>query len=434
MRRMRSAVSRRALLGDESGATMLTFGMLAPLALAAVGLGVDASMWYAQGQRLQATADLAAIAGARAMARGAGSSAVLAAVQEAAQRNGFTTGPGRSLDISVEGKAGGTKLVQVAASEPGARHFSGFVLGHDPQLRKAGRAEFRPPDAGAFCVLGLDPTMLGAVEVHGSAVADLNCGVMSNSSHAKSLYVAGTGYLKATRIEAYGGIHIQGASNLVGPQQSGLWPVEDPYGPSGRNLQPPASSACTFTNKQVNANTTLSPGRYCKGLKISNVNVRFNAGVYIIDGGDLDVTGNSSLVGDGVVFILTADLAAKIGSVKIAGGTTLDLRAPPADVAGAAAPYAGVLFYQDARAPSFQGNSLISNRVQGGSGNRVEGVLYFPAQEVIFTGGATAEDRCLQMVARKVSVQGNGVVRHGKAACQDLGVSPAYRASVRLVS
>jgi hypothetical protein len=435
MQRARAAVSPRALRDDESGATMLTFGMLAPLAFAAVGLGVDASMWYAQSQRLQATADLAAVAGARAIARGSGTSGVLAAVQEAATRNGFSSGPGRLLDVTLESKEDGARVVQVTAGEPGERYFSGLVLGRDPQLRNSGRAEFKPPDAGAYCVLGLDPTRDETVEVHGAAVADLNCGVMSNSAHSsQSLYVAGTGFLKATRVDAYGGIYVQGAPNIVGPQLAGAWPVDDPYGPAGRNLQPPAYKECTYHNRIINTSTTINPGRFCGGLRITNSNVTFNPGVYVIYGGDLDVSGTSSLVGDGVVFILTELLPSQIGTVKIPGGTALDLRAPSATATGEAAAYAGVLFFQDGRVPSFQGSNLRTNWIQGGSGDRIEGALYFPAQEIIFTGGATAEDRCLQIIARKVTIQGNGTIRHGKAACSSLGVSPIYRAAVKLVT
>jgi hypothetical protein len=216
----------------------------------------------------------------------------------------------------------------------------------------------------------------------------------------------------------------------------GAWPIEDPYGPARRNLQPSSASACDSTNRKVNNknNQKLSPGRYCNGLSISNSNVTFEPGVYVIYDGDLDVSGTSSLTGHGVVFVLTANVASQIGQVKIPGGTKLDLSAPNATATGAAAPYHGVLFYQDGRAPSFQGNTLRKNSVQGGSGDRIEGALYFPAQEVFFTGGMTANDRCLQVVARKVTLTGNAAVRHGESACTNLGVTPIRRGGARLVS
>ena len=112
---------------------------------------------------------------------------------------------------------------------------------------------------------------------------------------------------------------------------------------------------------------------------------------------------------------------------------SLDLSAPDETASGTVADYSGVLFYQDARAPSFQGNNLRTNAVQGGSGDRIEGALYFPSQEVFMTGGASSSDTCLQIVARKVTLQGNAVVRHGAAACKNLGVSPIVPTGVRLV-
>jgi Flp pilus assembly protein TadG len=436
LRQAQAAPSPRALLADQRGATMLTFGMLAPLAFAAVGLGIDASMWYAQGQRLQATADLAALAGARQLALGSSEAAVTTAAANAAAQNGFTIDAEHTLDVALEARENGTSLVQVVATGRGDRYFSGLVLGDDPVIRRTAQAEFVPPDSGAVCVLGLDPQRQATVEFQGTAVADLNCGVMSNSVHVASLEVAGTGYLSATRIEAFGGISQGANATVIGPQRAGAWPIQDPYSAAYRNLQTPAASTCTATGKMVvnKSNAVLTPGRYCNGIRITNSNVTFQPGVYILDEGDLEVAGTSSLTGHGVVFILTGSDANKIGQVKIPGGTTLDLVAPDADAAGAAAEYHGVLFYQDARAPSFQGASLRANSVLGGSGDRIEGALYFPSQEVFFTGGMTSSDSCLQIVARKVTMTGNAAVRHGESACADLGVTPIIRTGVKLVS
>ena len=95
-------------------------------------------------------------------------------------------------------------------------------------------------------------------------------------------------------------------------------------------------------------------------------------------------------------------------------------------------PYAGVLFYQDRRALSFQGSNLIDNQSQGGSLTDLRGAMYFPNQEIVFTGGAETGDGCLQLVARKVTFTGNGTIANTEQACLDQGVENMAQLRVRL--
>ena len=156
----------------------------------------------------------------------------------------------------------------------------------------------------------------------------------------------------------------------------------------------------------------------------------FNPGVYIIDAGDFEANGNSTLLGTGVTFILTADDPADIGNVKFNGGTVAELTAPsdPDD------PYAGVLFYQDRLADAYDNSSkLINNSFQGGALMNLMGAIYFPSQRITYTGGAASGSGCIQLIAGGVTFTGNANVLNGAVECDALRVKAVVVTRVALV-
>jgi hypothetical protein len=60
-------------------------------------------------------------------------------------------------------------------------------------------------------------------------------------------------------------------------------------------------------------------------------------------------------------------------------------------------------FFQDRRALDSAG----SNIVNGNSGSVVQGVMYFPGQELTYNGDGVATAVCTQFVARRVVFAGN---------------------------
>ncbi|MCH7932058.1 MAG: hypothetical protein IH906_07625, partial [Proteobacteria bacterium] len=142
---------------------------------------------------------------------------------------------------------------------------------------------------------------------------------------------------------------------------------------------------------------------FCGGLKVNaGANVTFEPGVYIIDGGDFDIGGQSTVVGDGVTFILTGGTPSDIGSVKIVGGSDVELTAPDTDPLNADG-YSGVLFYQDRDVTGQNKNNLIA----GGAELDFEGALYFPSEDLDFAGGSELADGCVQLIGAKVKITGD---------------------------
>jgi len=429
---------RKRFAAEQAGTILLTTALVMPVMIGMVGLGIDVSLWYMHKRIVQSVADSSALAAATVLARGGGEQEAKDMADQDAMRNDFIQDADNLLTKNLPPangpKAGVSGFAEVIAARTARYYFSSlFVSDPFPILaRSVGGAVA----SGEHCVLGLDPTMDGAVEFSGTADADISCGVASNSNSSKSIMISGNATLTADPAQAHGDIYVDGNAELITahPARSFAPPVIDPYGPDGRNLQVPPDSPCDVTGLlSINGTATLDPGRYCGGIKITNGNVTFNPGVYIIEEGDFNVSGTSTLTGTDVTFIFTADNPADTGGLKLTGGTTANLSAPgPSGQPGYGGDYAGILFFQDPAAPSLQGANLIENDVLGGSSTNLQGAIYFPQQEIAYSGGSSVAPGCVQLIARKVSFQGNGVILNSEEACADQGVDQIVQYLVKL--
>jgi Flp pilus assembly protein TadG len=143
-----------------------------------------------------------------------------------------------------------------------------------------------------------------------------------------------------------------------------------------------ASGSYTFCGRvSITGNNvvTLSPGLYSGGISITgNANVTFLPGTYILAGGGLTVTGNSTLSGTGVTFYDTTGPAG-YKPIDLTGNETANLSAP---TSGATE---GMLFFQDRSISSGSGSSIIGN-----SSSTFDGVLYFPTTSLTYDGNSSS--------------------------------------------
>ncbi len=145
-----------------------------------------------------------------------------------------------------------------------------------------------------------------------------------------------------------------------------------------------------------NNSVTLSPGLYYGGISIAgSANVTFNPGTYILAGGGLSVTSNSTLTGTGVSFYDTTGLGGYRG-IDLAGNERANLSAP---TSGA---MEGILFFQDRSIPSGSPSSTII----GNSQSTFDGVVYFPTTAVTYVGNSSGSGYTI-LVADTISVSGN---------------------------
>lgn len=429
---------KKGLAACDEGLSAILTALMLPVLVGFVGLGVDVGMWYAKKRALQSAADSASISAALTYAARHDLTSARGFAVGDAERNGFDSATGTTT-INIP-PLSGTNMAdpgaaEVILKEPQRLFFTSLFIREAVVVRTRAVASASALP-GSHCIVALDPAMDRAVDFSGTANATIDCGVASNSVSNSSIYIGGSGSLTADPVDTAGDILISGSAelNTVTPPRLG-GTVPDPYA----YLEIPASPAACITAAALPAgvtvrrggvstsanNLTLVPGRYCGGLTLTNAeNTTFAPGVYIIDGGDFKVSGTSSMHGSGVTFILTGS-GASYAQVDFAGGTDVQFSAPTSG------PYAGILFFQDPHAPSYRGATLLQNSILGGTRSDFTGVMYFPSQEVRFTGGAvTTSNRCLHLVARKVTVTGNA---HLGSQCGGTGVNPISRVVVKLV-
>lgn len=425
-------------VADRRGVVMVVVGTMVPALFAVVAFGVDVSMWRAEKLRLQAAVDAAAISAAHARLGGADSATTRSVVARELARNGFDPAvQGNAFDVGTRRRDGAAyDDVQVTAETEGVFYFARMLMDEPPTLGARALAGIDGGNYGRICVLGLDDEARATIDFDGGPQVELDCAIATNSGDAEAMQISNNSTVSATALIAHGGI--SGADSpkvTAGLIATDVPRVTDPLGVRGRNLQVPPRGLCDVNGKtQLKVDTTLSPGRYCGDLRVNGGTITFLPGVYIIDGGDFKTTGQSTLVGDGVTFVMTGSSSSEIGNVDFAGGTSLNLRAPNADNAEARAlGYEGVLFFQDPAAPVSPGNGQPDNKLLGGSVARLEGWIYFPQQSLLYTGGAELDESCLAIVARKVMFRGNASFVQTPGVCEDLGVEEMRTPSVRLM-
>lgn len=157
----------------------------------------------------------------------------------------------------------------------------------------------------------------------------------------------------------------------------------------------------TNTVVQPDLATTL-PGTYVGGINIQ-CQTTFAPGVYIIDGGSLDINAQYQVTGSGVMFVL------KNGAdIKINGGANINLTAIQAsDLVARGVPLdqanklAGMLVFEDRNSSGSTGN-----RINGNAQTVLNGTIYLPKSNIDFAGTASVTSQCLMVAAKTIKITG----------------------------
>lgn len=155
----------------------------------------------------------------------------------------------------------------------------------------------------------------------------------------------------------------------------------------------------TVTEKDIG---NVDPGTYAGGIKVA-CDTTFKKGVYIIDGGELEITGQYAVSAAGVMFVLKNG-----ASVKITGGSNINLTAIQASdliargVSEADAnKLAGMLIFEDR---SSEGSN--SSKISGNATTVLNGTIYMPRSSMEFTGTASVTSQCLMIAAATIKITG----------------------------
>ncbi|MBC7520393.1 MAG: Tad domain-containing protein [Sandarakinorhabdus sp.] len=368
-----------------------------PVFLGGAALAIDTIQWSLATRQMQRQADSGAIAGAFALAQGRN---VTSNVNSDLARNNFVTltvTPVIENAPTVGPKAGNAKAVRVVVATTMKLPFSGMFIRGMPL---SAEATAQVVGQGEYCVIALDNGNTTAIKMSGSTSLDLNCGLMSNSVSATAAITAGgSSTIKASPIAAVGGV--PASSNYLPPVSLFPYavPAQDPFAALPDPLSTIGNGSAL--NVAPNGTKSIGPGTY-KSVDIKGT-LNMSPGVYYINGGSFSANSQATIIGTGVVIILTSSTAAtnpsSIATADINGSANIQLTAPTSGT------YAGVLMYQDRRALDSG-----TNKVNGNSTSILQGALYFPKQELEFTGTTGMQTNCLQMVAKRMTFIGNSSV------------------------
>lgn len=349
--------------------------------------GLDFTLWRSQQSKLQDAADSASLSGAISLGNGGRNvekSAKAQAIHFAEEANekaltGFES-------VAVVNPTEETVRVDLSVEVP--RIFSGITLKENPTVRVSSTAKVVRDNV--YCIYALNATASGAIDGNGNAVLrGDDCSIYAGSNSPTAITNSGT--ISADSIETVGGYSGTGYTPLP---MTGAPRVTDPL----ESIQIPVpSTICDQSNFSTNSNIILTPGHYCGGLQVSGSStvVTLEPGIYFLTNGDLKISGGGSVLGDGVVFVLSGSASIDIsGRGKVA--TT-----PPID-----GPLEGFSVAQHRSAPTGH-----TSKITGDGEFSFPGIVYLPRQALDIAGKAEGNSftpSYAAIIADTIKISGSG--------------------------
>lgn len=408
------------LARHESGNVLMMTALAMPLMIGGAGLATDTVQWSLWKRQIQRQADSAALAGAFSRAQGASVNGAVTADLARNSQVPLSTPAVVENAPTVGSYAGNVRAVRVVLQTRRVLPFSSILGVSTPTIQAEATAA--AVQEGEYCVVSLETGSVAGITFQGNATANLGCGMITNSRAANAVDAGGSSAVTANPVAAVGGLQASGAYASGTSLTPYSIPQEDPFA-SIPNPTLPASCS----NKLIvgpHDTRSLTGGGCYRGMDIKG-RLELGAGTYYIDGSSFSVGAQGVIVGTNVTIVLTSSTAAtnpgSIATVNINGGATLQMSSPTSGT------YKGILFYQDRRAPDSG-----SNLVNGNASSSLEGALYFPSQQVDFSGTAGMQTNCLQVVGRRVALTGNSSISNTCPPGGGGGGIPATR--VRLVA
>ena len=378
-------------------------GLCATVIVGFAALAIDVGSWQVAQRSMQGAADMAAYSAAIAYGKSDGTSittqakGITAALGYVDGQNGVTVSVNQPPTSGPYART--ATAIQVIVQQPQPRYFAGLLLSSNPTVSASAVAT--TSGSGSACMLALDTSANHAIDVSGlGSINTPNCSVVSNSSSSTAVNMSGSAAINAGCLVAVG--RVQTTSSLTETQcstpKTKAPATANPYAslpvptPSGSCLSVPGGSSIT-----------LSPGYYCNGLTVSgSTTATFQPGLYYVNG-NFSIQGGASATGTGVTFYISGGQ-----NTAVSGGSTVNFTAPTTGT------YAGVAFFGD---PTTTNGT---NNFSGGSGFSVTGAIYYPTQEVSYTGGTSTGSGCTQLIADRIAI--SGASTFASSGCSGTGV------------
>jgi Flp pilus assembly protein TadG len=425
-------------LRSRKGQTLVLATLSLFMLFGIMGLAVDLGWSYYRKQVAQTAADSAALAAVVVAENSTGNNTIVCGAnnvlcQAATACPTISGGPANNIQNGcLYAKANGfinagNQTVRMAASASGVApdptQFSilytvtAYIQESNPQLFSGvgGNSQGQVQAVATaevvqlplpYCIYALNRTVSQSVFVTGSnsSIIAPECGIADNSSSSTAMIVSGNAQVRTGFIKIVGGYQIQGQSVISPTPLTGVGSITDPLG----------SLAAPPTPTSV----TLSPGTYCGGINLGGqTNFVFCNGIYYVYGGGITFQTNSASVTNtsscgsgigGVIFYNTdghgiSGLAtSNYAPVLMTAQGNITLNAPTSGT------YGGILFYKDRLVSSINK----TDQIQGNTKPNLTGTLYFPGDNLVFTGqsgvGVSTGANVPAIIADTFTVNGGG--------------------------
>lgn len=389
--------------GECSGQVAVIFGVCAiPVAIAA-SIALDMASSSLIKSELQTAADSAVLAAARRLAIGAEESD-----KEELALETFYSNLSPALQDLIVGSPQvdvdfPSKTIKLAVSVTTNTLLSNLAA---DKIVVGVKAAAAISDGTPICLMALNPSAQGALSIQGTAdiIAD-GCAIQVNSDDDEALYQNGSASVSADSYCVQGGY--SGSNYTPTPRENCAAendPLEDEFAADWA-AEGIDSMACTYTNlAQINTSastiTNLSPGVYCGGLTIKKGIVQLQTGqIYVFRDGPLEIQAHGTLQGTEVVVLFDGDNTTRL--VTQAGASVVTS-------ARSSGSFQGIAFAQNPSSVPDDGHLII-----GGGEIEINGILYFPKQELKITGGGEIGTNAAQfaIIADTIAIEGNGQLR-----------------------
>ena len=392
-----------ALLRSSRGSVALMTGIMAPVMVMSLAMGIEVTSWSVAKLDLQRVADAAAWAGAWQYIVTNDSQSATRTAADMAEINGAsgtatrTWAPATATTtdnlVTAQLVAGvrttTDKAVKVVVKRSILTSFSRIFPGTKSSVTVTAVAVAEIGSLGPQpCITalggGADGITTGTdVSVTGNAsLVATGCSLRSNDGISQS----GGGTVNTDGVYAGGSISGSGVCCDLHPNAG---QILDPYA-TDTALQNALNALSPGTGTAVsvasNATQTINPGTY-SSLDVHGT-LNLNPGLYTIDG-DISAGAQATISGTGVTIVTS-------GTVNTNGGSTLSLTAPTTNPIGGAIP--GVLL---------AGNSTSASSFLGHAAVPVTGVIYFPNANLKFGGSSSAGGNgCTEIIASTITLVG----------------------------
>ena len=380
---VRSFIQPRCI---RSGAVTAWLLITLPVIIGIVAIGMDGGRLLDRRRQAQATADAAALAAANSWVQsyfaingnawGTRINSATSAARGQAAANGFNDdGTTSTVTVNIPPAsgafAGQANYLEVIVSCNLPKSFSAIFNKNTLSVSARAVAVGRPLPLG---IMLLQQNGANGFQNNGQGnFTVVNGHIFVNSSDAAAFNQNGSGTVSADAYDVTGNYKNSGGS-IQGSMRTGTRRAADPLlrlaAPDSSAFSVQSNAPLTITSGQP---TKLDPGVYRGGIKIQqSAHVTLSSGIYILEGGGLEVSDQARLSGSSVLLYNTSGSSA-------AGPININSQGKITVSAASSGTYQGISIFQD--------RSNAQTLSLTGNGNTdIEGTVYAAAAAVNLTG------------------------------------------------